>query len=85
MMDSMMAGLCCGKGDAHVGNPMEGDLKVVSGESGAAAFGLAAEILMCPGFVYMRNALKPNWDSVLLFISTEGATDRENYKRVLWG
>lgn len=62
-------------------NPLNGDPAVVSGESGASAFGLAMTALRDPD---MREKLLLNKNSRILCISTEGATDRENYRRILW-
>ena len=64
--------------------PAKGDSPIVSGESGAAAFGAAANILLDDALVHMKEALGLNQNSRLLFISTEGDTDRENYRNVVW-
>ena len=65
--------------------PVRGDTPIVSGESGAAAFGAAMNILMDPDLKDLKERLGLNENSRLLFISTEGDTDRENYRRVVWG
>ncbi len=62
----------------------KGDEKVVSGESGAAGFGCAYEILTDSSLSDVKEKLGINEDSVLLFISTEGDTDKENYKKIVW-
>lgn len=67
-----------------LGNPEAGDEKVVSGESGAAAFGCVAEILRNPELADMREKLKLDENSRVLFFSTEGDTDKENYKAIVW-
>lgn len=69
--------------------PLAQDPRVISGESGAAPLGLAAWLLQRgrKGSDFQREwkeRLGINQDSVLLFISTEGATDLENYRRVVW-
>lgn len=64
--------------------PCRGDSPIVSGESGAAAFGAAANILLDEELADMKEQLGLNEDSRLLFISTEGDTDRENYRNVVW-
>ena len=64
--------------------PAKGDSPIVSGESGAAAFGAAANILLDDALAHMKKALGLNQNSRLLFISTEGDTDRENYRNVVW-
>jgi diaminopropionate ammonia-lyase len=68
-----------------LGNPAGGDMRIISGESGAAAFGCAAAILSAPALYTMKDALGLNEHSRLLFISTEGDTDRANYRAVTWG
>ena len=65
--------------------PCRGDSPIVSGESGAAAFGAAMNILLDPALREMKEQLGLDEHSRLLFISTEGDTDRENYRRVVWG
>ena len=64
--------------------PAKGDSPIVSGESGAAAFGATANILLDDALAHMKEALGLNQNSRLLFISTEGDTDRENYRNVVW-
>ncbi len=63
--------------------PEAGDTPIVSGESGASAFGCASEILLNPGFSPIKEALGLNADSRLLFFSTEGATDTQNYRAIV--
>ncbi len=72
------------KGMRILGNPMGADQKVVSGESGAATVGCVAEILTNPALTHLREALKLDAQSRVLFFSTEGDTDRENYRAVVW-
>ena len=67
-----------------LGNPEAGDTKVVSGESGASAFGCIAEIMRDKTLVELKNKLKLDENSKVLFFSTEGDTDKENYKSILW-
>jgi diaminopropionate ammonia-lyase len=67
-----------------LGNPMGHDPKVVSGESGASAFGAVSEILRNPQLRALKEELGLNEASRLLFFSTEGDTDRENYRRIVW-
>ncbi len=59
------------------------DEKIISGESGAAAFGAVAEILQNPEYADIKNQLGINEKSVLLFFSTEGDTDKANYQKIL--
>ena len=67
-----------------LGNPEAGDTKVVSGESGASAFGCIAEIMRDKTLVELKNKLKLDENSIVLFFSTEGDTDKENYKSIVW-
>ena len=64
--------------------PARGDSPIVAGESGAAAFGAAANLLLDSDLVSMKEQLSLNEHSRLLFISTEGDTDKENYRNVVW-
>ena len=72
------------KGMRILGNPMPGDTRVTSGESGASAFGAMAAILTEPELAGIREELGLNADSRVLFFSTEGDTDRENYRKIVW-
>ena len=72
------------KGMRILGNPLNGDPRVVSGESGAATLGFVAEVLSNPDLVDLKNELQLNQDSRILCFSTEGDTDRENYRRIVW-
>ena len=65
--------------------PQRGDTPIVSGESGAASLGCAANLLLHKSLLSLREALHLDENSRLLFISTEGDTDRDNYRKVVWG
>lgn len=67
-----------------LGNPEAGDTKVISGESGASAFGCVAEIMRDPSLAELRRKLRLDENSRVLFFSTEGDTDKENYKSIVW-
>ena len=64
--------------------PVKGDEAVVSGESGASAFGCVTNILQYKEWEDIKNRLKLDKDSVILCISTEGDTDAQNYKDIVW-
>ena len=64
-----------------LGNPLPGDEKIISGESGASAPGLAFAALQDED---LRARLGLDEHSRILCISTEGDTDRENYRRIVW-
>ena len=63
-------------------SPAGDDNRVISGESGAAGFGALAEILR--NHPQIKSGLNLGDDSVILCFSTEGATDMENYRNVVW-
>lgn len=72
------------KGMRILGNPMGTDDRVISGESGASAFGCMAAILTEPELAELKQELGLNETSRVLFFSTEGDTDRENYRKIVW-
>lgn len=72
------------KGMRVLGNPMAGDPRVISGESGASTTGLVVEIMQNPKLAQIREIIGLNADSRVLCFSTEGDTDRENYRRIVW-
>ena len=72
------------KGMRIMGNPAGEDDRVISGESGAAAFGCVAAIMTEPELAPIRERLGLCSSSRVLCFSTEGATDRENYRRIVW-
>ena len=67
-----------------LGAPLPGDTRIISGESGASCFGLAADLLRKPELSALKEKLGLDENSVILCLSTEGATDRENYRRIVW-
>ena len=72
------------KGMRVLGNPLGDDPRIVSGESGAATVGLVAAVMGDPDCVPLRERLGLDGASRVLCISTEGDTDRENYRRIVW-
>ena len=67
-----------------LGNPIEGDNRVVSGESGAVTTGAVYEIMRNPELSELRKLIGLDRNSVVLCVSTEGDTDRENYRNIVW-
>ena len=65
-------------------SPLPGDERVISGESGAATLGFVAEVMRNEKLAWLRRQLCLDKDSRVLCISTEGATDRENYQKIVW-
>lgn len=72
------------RGMRMLGNPVKGDPQVVSGESGAASFGALATIMRQDEYRDLRRELGLGPDSRVLCFSTEGDTDPERYRRIVW-
>jgi diaminopropionate ammonia-lyase len=64
--------------------PLKGDDKVISGESGAVTAGLLFSLLRDDEYKDFREALGLNSESVVLLFSTEGNTDPEKFRDVVW-
>lgn len=67
-----------------LGNPLGGDPCVVSGESGASTAGLVTELLRSPARAALREQFGLDSASRILCVSTEGDTDRRNYRGIVW-
>ncbi|MBB6214224.1 diaminopropionate ammonia-lyase [Anaerosolibacter carboniphilus] len=72
------------RGMRILGNPLGDDPKVISGESGAVGLGIASLILQGDHFEEIAEKLNINKDSKILLISTEGDTDPESYREIVW-
>ncbi len=72
-----------GNGMRILANPIRGDQRVVSGESGAVGIGLL-NLLSDDRLSEFRESLKIDSESVVLLFSTEGDTDVENYMKTIW-
>ena len=59
------------------------DTPVISGESGAVGAGVLQAIMQEERLAHLREQLGLDEHSRVLLISTEGDTDRENYRRIL--
>lgn len=64
--------------------PIKGDPQVISGESGAVTMGLVAAVLKDPQYAQLRDGIGLNADSKVLLFSTEGDTDPERNKAIVW-
>lgn len=64
--------------------PLKGDKQVVSGESGAASFAALAAIMLKDEYKELREKLGLGKDSKVLCFSTEGDTDPERWKNIVW-
>ena len=77
-MDDKSAAL----GMRTLGIPLPGDPRIISGESGASTMGCLMEILTHNK--ELRHHAGINQDSHILLFSTEGDTNPESYKEILW-
>jgi diaminopropionate ammonia-lyase len=73
------------KGMRVMANPIDGDDRVVSGESGAVTLGLLVYMMEKPGLEPLKKALNIQPDSRFLLFSTEGDTDPDMYRKIVWG
>ena len=64
--------------------PIKGDAPVTSGESGAAPFGAMAAIMTMEEYRDLRHEIGLDENSSVLLFSTEGDTDPERYKNIVW-
>ena len=67
-----------------LGNPLGSDERVISGESGALPAGIASLIMTSDKLLPIRKALCIDETSRILVFSTEGDTDPEKYRSIVW-
>nr|WP_312577338.1 diaminopropionate ammonia-lyase [Sedimentibacter sp.] len=67
-----------------LGNPLKGDERIISGESGAASSGVVTQVMTLEELKDIKEALKLDENSVVLCFSTEGDTDFVNYRDIVW-
>lgn len=67
-----------------LGNPLSGDNKVISGESGAVTLGLVYELMTNPEYKELKDNLGLDENSKVLLFSTEGDTDPDKYREIVW-
>lgn len=67
------------KGMCILGNPLNGDSRIISGESGAVPMGFLMEA--CKSSVF-KQSLRLDSSSRIFFINTEGDTDPESYRAI---
>ena len=72
------------KGMRMLANPVHGDPVVISGESGAVGMGCLDAIMHDEQYKELRDYLGLDRFSQVLMISTEGDTDPEKYRRIVW-
>ena len=67
-----------------LGNPLQNDPKVVSGESGAVTLGLLYKLCSDVSNKALVEELRLNEDSVILVFSSEGDTNADRYRDIVW-
>jgi diaminopropionate ammonia-lyase len=72
------------RGMRILGNPLRGDDRVISGESGAVTLGLLTTACAQASCKKIAKALQLNETSKILLLSTEGDTDPSMYRKVVW-
>ena len=72
------------KGMRMLSAPIKGDPQVTSGESGAAPFGALAAMMTMEEYKDLRNDIGLDESSKVLLFSTEGDTDPDRYKNIVW-
>ncbi|MEI6101961.1 MAG: diaminopropionate ammonia-lyase, partial [Eubacteriales bacterium] len=65
-----------------LGNPLDGDERVIAGESGAVGTGFLE--YMMRNEKELAEQIGLDKDSVVLVFSTEGDTDTKNYRDIVW-
>lgn len=64
--------------------PIKNDDQIVSGESGAVGIGVVSLFMEREEYKDIRERIKLDEESVILIISTEGDTDPQKYKDIIW-
>lgn len=72
------------RGVKVLGNPLGGDQRIISGESGAVTLGALFEIMSNEQFYKIRDVLNLTGNSRVLLFSTEGDTDPAVYRNIVW-
>ena len=72
------------RGMRLLSSPLKGDERIISGESGAVSTGLLYTLLCDEEYIDFRKALGLNSDSIVLLFSTEGDTDPDTYRNIVW-
>ena len=72
------------RGMRMLGVPVKGDGVVISGESGAVGMGLIAALMETDEYKDLREEIGLDRFSQVLMFSTEGNTDPEKFRKVLW-
>ncbi len=73
------------KGMRMLAAPVKGDPAVCSGESGAVGMGVISTLMRDEAYRELKEALGLDQNSRVLMFSTEGDTDPEKYRNIVWG
>ncbi len=73
------------KGLRMLAAPVKGDPAVCSGESGAVGMGVISTLMEDDAYQELREALGLDGSSKVLLFSTEGDTDPDKYREIVWG
>ncbi|USF28333.1 Diaminopropionate ammonia-lyase [Firmicutes bacterium ASF500] len=73
------------KGMRMLAAPVKGDPAVCSGESGAVGMGVISALMLDETYKELKEALGLDQNSRVLMFSTEGDTDPERYRKIVWG
>ncbi|SDW00791.1 diaminopropionate ammonia-lyase [Tepidimicrobium xylanilyticum] len=73
------------RGMRILASPLKGDPRIISGESGGGVgIGVVSLLMERDEYKEIRKKLKLDEESVVLVISTEGDTDPDRYKDIVW-
>lgn len=72
------------RGMRVLGNPLMGDPAIRAGESGAVPVGFLYEVIQNPHYQDLKTSLSLGKHARVLVINTEGDTDPENYRNIVW-
>ncbi len=72
------------RGMRILGHPAGGDPCIISGESGAVGIGLLSLLMERPELAPVREQLAFDGTARILVLNTEGDTDPENYRDIVW-
>ena len=67
-----------------LGNPLQGDNCIVSGESGALSMGILYQLMTTESGKTEAKKMGLNKDAVVMIFSTEGDTNPIRYRRIVW-
>lgn len=71
-------------GTRVLSSPLGNDQRIISGESGSVGLGALMSICDNHEYLELKNILNINQDSRILCISTEGNTDPDCYRDIVW-